>query len=189
MYTTKKATKVSAYRYGGDRFAAVSMISQIRCKINSRETAAVYKADYLKSFTQAYIDFMASRKNFPTKNDKLIKFMDNQSDVEGFEWAFTAQFYDPIAVIDIYEINFEEQYIVPHFISDNDGYRELVLSVIESEAEKFEIKLNDESESLPGTQICSLSIKLDIDSLLSDAEKQSLSDEAMVISQQSVFTL
>ena len=186
MFTSTKRA-VSAYRFKGDRFAAASMISQIRCKINSAETAAVYKADYLKSFTQAYVDFLASRKDFPVKNESLIKFMDTPSDVEGFEWAFTAQFYEPIAIVDVYEINSEEQYVVPHFISGNNGYQQQVLSAIEAEAEKFEIEFEEGSETIPGMQAYSLTIKLNVDTLLSEEEKQELFDKATAISKQSVF--
>ena len=132
MFALKEKNIVSTYGFCGDRFAAISFVSQVRSKVNTAVSADIYKAEYLREFKLAYINYIRNKKCFPADN-KNTKFMDFSSDVEGFEMAYDSSFFEPIVVIDIYEINSGEAIMFPRFGNFGEEYRDMIVNALEAE--------------------------------------------------------
>lgn len=188
MFALKeKSLTTTTYNLQMDRFAAVSFVIQMNNRVAER-AAEIYKSDYLSEFKRAYIDYMRIKKGFYA-DDERARFMDSHDDVEGFEMAFNADFFEPIATIDVYELNSCEAMVYPRFGNFGKEYDDMIVNILKAEATVCETEINEEFNTLPGMRVCSFPVNLDVERLLTDEERDDLRAKAKDISEQSLFTL
>lgn len=186
MTKTAEKVRVNVFEYQGDRFQAIALLSKIK-RMMEREYFELYKEEYLKAYSAAHFDYIRDKKGINTDNP-IVKFMSNEADVEGFDYAYTQSFSNPVVEIDVYELNYN---VCSFYIrnSSNNGFTAMIMKLLAAETNLHSEYVNENLTGFPGTLECQYGLRLSFDSSERESCLNQIESEISEISHLSLFSI